>query len=193
MFIDGAYIYREYIRPFGRVNYPALRQAVADTVGGEVTESFFFNATDQNASDQIKGLHEALRKWHFKVYEGWLQSRPLSWPDGAPVLHPITLEPYVLQTQKGVDVSMGYNLLRSFIAHRWSDLALVSGDADFEEPVRDLVENCKVRLHLFGIYGTISTRLQHYASSMHLLNEEPLRTKVAFQSDNLKAGISRSK
>lgn len=178
LFIDAAYVYREFVRKFGRVDFPELRTALGRQLGAEAAASHFFNAVDENASDAVAGLHAALRKWQFTVHLGWLQSRPLFWADGSAVVHPRTGEPYMLQTQKGVDVSLAHHLMKSHDALCWEKLALVAGDADFEEPLQELVREKGVQLHLVGVENTISTRLQALAKDVLFLNRQPLLSEV---------------
>lgn len=176
LFIDAAYVHREFIRAHGRVDYPKLREALSNRLGAEPVASHFFNAVDDNESERTGNLHRALEKWHFTVHLGWIQSRPLFWDDGTPVVHPFTGASYLLKNQKGVDVSLAHHLIKSHTALRWAKLALVAGDADFEEPVAELVRERGVELFLVGPENTISTRLQALAAEVLLLDHEPLRS-----------------
>ena len=179
LFIDASYVYKEFVQRHGRLDYPRLRTRLARQLGGEIVDSQFFNAV---SSPAVAQLHAALRSQDFTVHEGWLQSRPLRWPDGTEVIHPVTNEAYQLTVQKSVDVTLAYHLIRSHVEKNWSSLLLVAGDADFETPVAALVDEEGVELHLVGIEGTISRRLQRYAAEIHLLDKSPLREDVAFAS-----------
>jgi uncharacterized LabA/DUF88 family protein len=179
LFIDAAYVYREFARRYGRVDYPSLRTALAQRLAATPVASHFFNAVDEKETAATHAFHEALKKWHFTVHLGWLQSRGLVWADGSPVTHPLTGERYVLQTQKGVDVALAHHLTKSHSMEKWEYLALVAGDADFEEPVAELVKEQGVRLYLVGIEGTLSTRLQALATEILFLNSEPLRSEAS--------------
>jgi len=154
IFIDGAYVLKTFKYP---INYRKLRQHIETTVGDKMDEGYFFNAdTDPPKAER---LHSALTLppphgpgLRVKIY--WLQKKQLFWPKklgGQPVVHPEHSEiKYELTTQKAVDVGLIYHMVRSYHKRKWTKLVLIAGDADFHEPVQNLVETENVDLYLVG-------------------------------------------
>lgn len=185
-FVDGAYLYRVWgdLERGDHLDYLALRQGLernyceADK-GDRIGEAYYFNADPDPPSAAQNAFHTWLQYpppngpgLRVKLY--WLQRRELRWPahmGGGLVLHPETGVNYVQTIQKGVDVGLAFNLIRSFSKRGWKRLFLAAGDSDFHEPVQHLVENEGVDLILIGSRNSISTELLPYAREMVYLED----------------------
>jgi uncharacterized LabA/DUF88 family protein len=200
LFVDGQYAYKVY---GGRLDYKKLRFFIESELNDEVDEGYFFTAEDENRASHR--LYNALSYpppdgpgLRVKTY--WIQRNQLYWPKslgGQPVMHPSDNVPFLQVSQKAVDVGLVYHMARSFAKRRWDKLVLVAGDADFHEPVQNLVEQENVTLYLVGTLNTIHQALRPYARKIYKLNEEPLRSLLkleerAIESDEIAAQQERS-
>ncbi len=186
LFVDGAYVSKVF---HGRIDYLALRNLVEQELHDVVDEAYYFNADDDPPKAQK--LHNALAYppptgpgFRVKIY--WLHKRKLWWSKalgGLPVLHPTdrTVQ-YELWTQKAVDVGLVYHMTRSFHKRRWTKLVVATGDADFHEPLQNLVEVENVDLYLVGTMGSISQELRPYARRIFELDKEPLASSLQLQT-----------
>lgn len=178
VFIDAAYILRAHKE---HTNYLKLRQFIEKELDDTVDEGYFFNAdTDPPKASK---LHNALtfpppKGPGFRVKTYWLQKKQLYWPKslgGQPVVHPDNPEiQYELTTQKAVDVGLIYHMTRSHAKRKWGKLVLAAGDADFHEPVQNLVEAENVDLYIIGSLSNISESLRPYARAIFEIDKEPL-------------------
>lgn len=177
VFIDGAYVSRVYP---GRIDFLTLRSVLEREAGDVVDEAYYFNADDD--PPKATKLHNKLAYpppggpgFRVKIY--WLSRKLLNWPKalgGKPVLHPQTGKQFELTTQKAVDVGLVYHMTRSFHKRKWTKLVLAAGDADFHEPVQNLVEGENVDLYLVGTMASISQELRPYARRILEIDREPL-------------------
>jgi len=85
---------------------------------------------------------------------------------------------YELTTQKAVDVGLIYHMVRSYHKRKWTKLVLIAGDADFHEPVQNLVETENVDLYLVGALWNISDELRPYARDIFEIDQEPLHSQL---------------
>jgi uncharacterized LabA/DUF88 family protein len=182
VFIDGEYLSRVFP---GRMDFMKLRQTLESELGDFVDEGYYFNA-DEDPPKATK-LHNKLAYpppdgpgLRVKVY--WLSKKPLFWPralGGKPVLHPDDqTKQYELTTQKAVDVGLVYHLTRSFLKRHWTKLVLAAGDADFHEPIQNLVEGDNVDLYLVGTISSISQDLRPYARKIFEVDKSPLKERL---------------
>lgn len=186
VFIDGAYLSRVYP---GRLDYMTLRRMLETEIGDEVDEAYFFNADDD--PPKATKLHNKLAYpppggpgFRVKIY--WLNRKLLSWPralGGQPVVHPETGRQFELTTQKAVDVGLVYHMTRSFHKRQWKKLVLAAGDADFHEPIQNLVESDNVDLYLVGTMGSISQELRPYARRIFEVDKTPLVEQLQLRSE----------
>lgn len=186
MFIDGAYLAKVFP---GRMDFLALRRTVEEKLADKVDEAYYFNADDD--PPKATKLHNKLAYpppegpgLRVKIY--WLTRKPLFWPrhlGGKAVLHPDNpTEQYEITTQKAVDVGLVYHMTRSFLKRKWSKLVLAAGDADFHEPVQNLVEGDNVDLYLVGSMGSISQELRPYAQAILEVDKSPLRETLQLRA-----------
>ena len=95
------------------------------------------------------------------------------------MLHPdIPDLQFELTTQKAIDVGLVYHMTRSFHNRKWNKLVLAAGDADFHEPVQNLVANENVDLYLVGSLSSISEELRPYARRIYEIDKEPLHGQL---------------
>ena len=186
MFIDGAYVSKVYR---ARIDYLALHTILEKEIGDTVDEAYYFDSDDD--PPKAAKLHNKLAYappngpgLRGKIY--WLHKRLLTWPmamGGAPVMHPTLNKQFELVTQKAVDVGLVYHLTRSFHKRKWTKLVLAAGDADFHEPVQNLVESENVELFLVGTTGSISQELRPYARRLFEIDKDPLRANLQLKVD----------
>ncbi len=179
-FVDGSYVYKT----FGKVDYAKVRALIEEELSDTIEDAYYVNADED--PPRAEALHRALSKpppdgpgLRTKVF--WLSKKPLYWPKnmgGNQVLHPDTGDPYILTTQKSVDVGLAYYLVKSYHNRGWTKLVLGAGDGDFHVPVQDLVENLNVDLYLIGTTGSISPQLAPYARGIWDSNVEPIRSRI---------------
>ncbi len=183
LFIDGAYVHKVFN---GRMDYLKLRKHIETTLGDTVDEAYFFNADDNPPA--AEKLHNALTMPFpggpgFRVKLYWLSKKKLYWPTtmgGGPVVHPTIADTqYELTTQKAVDVGLVFHMTRSFYRRKWNKLVLAAGDADFHEPIQNLVESGEIDLHLIGSINTISQELRPYARGIFEIDRNPLSSELA--------------
>lgn len=182
IFVDAAYIWKTH-KEF--TDYLKLRQFIEEELGDTVDEGYFFDV--DTGPTKASKLHNLLtfpppKGPGFRVKTYWLQKKPLFWPKklgGQPVLHPDnpTIQ-YELTTQKAVDVGLVYHMTRSHSKRKWDKLVLAAGDADFHEPVRNLVEAENVDLYLIGSLANISEELRPYARAIFEIDKEPLCSRL---------------
>lgn len=182
LFIDGSYLIKTFR---GYIDYLKLRQHIELTLGDVIDEGYFFNAdTDPPKAEK---LHNALtlpppRGPGLRVKIYWLQKKQFFWPrqfGGQPVVHPENPDIQFEQTtQKAVDVGLVYHMVRSYHKRKWTKLVLAAGDADFYEPVQNLVESENVDLYLIGSVRNISDELRPYARSIFEIDQEPLCSQL---------------
>ena len=171
-FVDGDYARKTMtsVEPGARLDYLKLRREVEDDAKEPVSEAYYFNCNNNPPSAEQDAFHRWLKSppprgpgLRVKLY--WLQTKELHWPKhmgGQAVLHPETGEPFRQTTQKGVDVGLGFHLMRSFSKVGWKRLYLVAGDGDFHEVVQHLVEDEGVKLTILGSLDTVSGELAPY-------------------------------
>jgi uncharacterized LabA/DUF88 family protein len=186
LFIDGAYVLKTFKN--GKLDYTKLRSRIERDLSDVVTVGYFFNADRE--PPKAKALHSALEQPYpngpglrTKIY--WLKEETLHWPrqyGGEEVRHPDKGKypdlSYVQTTQKAVDVGLAYHMIRSYHIDKWEKLVLATGDADFAEPVQDLVEHYGVKLYLVGSSSNISNSLVSYAKQIFEIDKEPLSTEI---------------
>lgn len=187
MFVDGGYVYKVFR---DRIDYLKLRRYVETELNDEIDEGYFFNADDD--PPRAQKLHNALsypppRGPGLRVKIYWLDKRLLYWPKhlgGQPVLHPDdeTIQ-YEQTTQKAVDVGLIYHMTRSYHKRKWNRLVFAAGDADFHEPVQNLVEVENVDLYLVGSISSISDQLRPYARKIFEIDKEPLQSDLCLEVD----------
>lgn len=186
-FVDGAYLHNAFVRPRGFLDYKGLRAVVEERLGDRIVDACYFSADDR--PPRAEGFHNLLSQplpagagMTVKVY--WYQSKELHWPrhlGGGPVVHPDSGVPFILKTQKAVDVGLAFHLMRSFHAHRWDKLALAAGDADFHEPVSHLVREEGVALTLVGVENSLSQELRLLSQDVIRLDEAPLASRLTMR------------
>lgn len=183
LFIDGAYIWKSFQQE--RIDYLKLRQFIEEELSDTVDEGYFFNADDD--PPRAEKLHNALtfpppRGPGLRVKIYWLSRKPLYWPrqlGGMPVIHPDNPDlQFELVTQKAVDVGLVYHMTRSYHKRQWTKLVLAAGDADFYEPVQNLVEIENVDLYLVGSVRSVSESLRPYARTIYEIDQEPLHSRL---------------
>lgn len=184
LFIDGSYIHKIFGE---RIDYCKLRTFVENELRDKIDEGYYFNA-DENPPRAEK-LHNFLTfppptgpGLRVKIY--WLQKKLLFWPKrlgGQPVVHPDDVHlQYELTTQKAVDVGIVYHLTRSYHKRQWNKLVVGTGDADFYEPLQNLVEVENIDLYLLGSLSSISEKLRPYARRIYEIDKEPLHSQLRF-------------
>jgi hypothetical protein len=171
-FVDGGYANKAWASAAGysRMDYTLLRSEIEKHAGEVIGDAYYFNCDNDPPSAGQDGFHRFLKSapprgpgLRVKLY--WLQSKQLFWPNSMgrePVIHPTTGENYIQKTQKAVDVSLAFHLMRSFSKIGWRKLYLVAGDGDFHEVVQHLVENENVHLTIIGTSDSISSELAPY-------------------------------
>lgn len=186
-FVDGAYLFKVWqnLHRADYMDYTRLRNTLEQAfceraTNQKIEDAYYFNSDPDPPTAKMNSFHNALAYpppngpgLRVKLY--WLQRKQLYWPakmGGGPVLHPTSHEQYELIQQKGVDVGLAWNLIRSYQQRKWRTLILAAGDGDFHEPVQHLVENENVRLVLVGSMATISEELRPYARDFFLLENE---------------------
>jgi len=186
LFIDGSYLYKVARQHQFNVDYkklrPYLENEFCDTrdAGDKICEAYYFNADNDPPTAKANSFHKQLTLpppqgpgLRVKLY--WLSRKQLFWPEtmgGGQVIHPTTKEPFTLIQQKGVDVGLAFNLMRSFQNKGWNKLFLAAGDGDFHEVVQHLVENESVSLILIGNSSSVSSELMPYASALVDISRE---------------------
>jgi len=182
LFIDGSYIFKVFP---DHIDYVKLRNFIEQDLNDEVDEAYFFNADDD--PPKATKYNQALTTpppngpgFRLKIY--WLRKKKLYWPTqlgGQPVLHPDDpTRQYELIQQKGVDVGLTYNMVRSFSKRKWTKLVLGAGDGDFHEPVQNLVESENVDLYLLGSMRSTSSELKPYARKLYEIDQEPMLSRL---------------
>lgn len=185
LFIDGAYMLKTFKE---HIDYLKLRNYIETELADTIDEGYFFNADSD--PPKAEKLHNVLTLppprgpgLRIKIY--WLQKKQLFWPKqlgGQPVVHPDNSNILFEQTtQKAVDVGLVYHLVRSFHKRKWTKLVLAAGDADFHEPVQNLVESENVDLYLVGSVKNISDELRSYARRIIEIDQEPLHSQLRLQ------------
>ncbi|WP_144955328.1 NYN domain-containing protein [Pseudomonas oryzihabitans] len=171
-FVDGAYALSAWNGSVygAKFDYLKLRLFIEQDAGEPIGDAYYFNCdSDPPTVAQInfnKFLSSAPPKGaglRVKLY--WLQSKAHEWPasaGGGPILHPVTGEQYTTKSQKGVDVGLAFNLMRSHAKRGWKKLYLVAGDGDFHEVVQYLVENEGVEVTVIGAHFSISGEIAPY-------------------------------
>ena len=185
-FVDGAYVAKAFE---GMIDYSKVRRFLEAELKDEVDEAYYFNATDRDITPKAQKFHNALAYppphgpgLRVKLY--WLQKRQLDWPKamgGGKVVHPQSGLPYEIKQQKAVDVGLVYHMTRSFHMRHWTKLVLAAGDADFHEPVQNLVQSENVDLYLLGSMVSISKELRPYARRIFEIDCEPLRSALQYR------------
>ncbi|MDD5014663.1 MAG: NYN domain-containing protein [Atribacterota bacterium] len=188
MFIDGAYVYKSIGDQ--KINYLQLREYIERELSDIVDVSYFFNADDN--PPQEEKLHYALTLTPpdgpgFRTKIGWLSRKPLFWPKqygGIAVMHPTIPDlQYQLVSQKSVDVSLIFHMIRSYSKRKWNKLVLAGGDGDFKEPIQNLVEVENVDLYIIGTNKSISSELRPYSKKIFFLDKEPIKSFVIAEKD----------
>ncbi|GHV32266.1 hypothetical protein FACS18949_02660 [Clostridia bacterium] len=184
LFIDGQYLYQAIGRR--KADFIKFRAMIEEELGDTIDEGYYFGADDD--PPMAEKFHRALSYpppngpgLRVKLY--WLSRKKLFWPDGKPVVHPESGYQYEVTTQKAVDVGMVYHMTRAFHQRKFTKMALVSGDGDIYEPVRNLVENYNVDLYLIGSLSSISGELRPYARKILEIDKEPLLDKILYKRD----------
>jgi uncharacterized LabA/DUF88 family protein len=180
LFIDGAYSLKVF--PGGILDYTRFRSFLESELNDQIDEAYFFNSIDPEPTDRTKRFYKALGYppptgpgLPVKLY--WFQHEVLTWPKsmgGMPVVHPQTGVPFEHKTQKAVDVGLVYHMTRSYHHRRWNKLVLLAGDADFHEPIQNLVQSENVELYLVGTMKSMSCELLPYARKVFDLDIPPL-------------------
>lgn len=183
-FVDGSYVYKIFR---GKIDYCKLRNFIEQDLKDKIDEGYYFNA-DENPPRAEK-LHNFLTfppptgpGFRVKIY--WLHKKLLFWPPnlgGHPVTHPDDQNlQYELTTQKAVDVGLIYHMTRSYHKRGWNKLVVGAGDADFYEPIQNLVEVENVDLFLLGSLSSMSEKLRPYARKIYEIDKEPLHTQLRY-------------
>lgn len=171
LFIDGAYLNR---RTGGeKLDFRVFKTWFEEHMKMPMSEGYYF---DSDGSRDREKFHSFLqRNCNIRVKNYWTSPTELFWPDhlgGGRVLHPQSRKPYVLVRQKAVDVALGYFLATSWHHRRWTNLVMIAGDADFIEPIRDLVEGKGVQMSLVGDSASLSPHLVSYATEVFHLEDK---------------------
>ena len=185
VFVDGAYVTKAFD---AMLDFSKVRRFLEAELKDEVDEAYYFNAIDRDVSTKVEKFHNALaypppHGPGFRVKLYWLQKRHLNWPKamgGGKVVHPQSGLPYETKQQKAVDVGLVYHMTRSFHMRHWTKLVLAAGDADFHEPVQNLVQSENVDLYLLGSMLSMSKELRPYARRIFEIDREPLSSALQF-------------
>lgn len=162
LFVDGAYLdicWRKISS--GRLDFAQLRNLIERHCEDEITESYYFDSDPEHRRDSV---YRVLQQIGFRVklypstYEDVLDNR-------GSVMRDSTGNRVRRLRQKGVDVGLALQMLHSHDRCGWNRLVLVAGDADFTEPVQQLVELHNVRVTLVGVPENTSSQLRSYAES----------------------------
>ncbi len=183
LFIDAAYANKTFGKNY--IDYCAVRAMLEEQLGDKVDSAYYFTAKPAKPSGRTAYVN-SLSKAHpsgpgLRVKEYWTQTKLMYWPNcmgGKQVLHPETKQPYRRTTQKAVDVGLVYHLTRSYQKRAWDKLVLFAGDADFHEPIQDLVESEGVDLYLMGTLDTISSSIAPYAREIFEVNSQELQERL---------------
>ena len=183
LFVDGSFVYKTWkSSESGNISYRDLRKLLEERYlddGSHIVEAYYFNADDDPPKASTNFFHEQLKIRYpdgpgFRVKMYWLAKRKLFWPSsmgGGPVVHPETGEQYVQTTQKGVDVGLALQLLKSYARRGWRTLFLAAGDGDFSEVIEYLVEEENVDVYLIGSERSTSLELTQYVRGLIDLHE----------------------
>ena len=176
--VDGAYAYKTVKSIDTRYvpDYRKIRIVSEKLLFSNVVDARYFNSVDNDyETDESTNLfHDFLEKPYseggggFKVKLYDLKEDLLWWPDGTPVVHPITGKQFNHRKQRGVDVGIGFFTIASFIEHEWDHLVLFAGDSDFYDVVEHLVHVEGVKVTLIGCKGSISGDLLKIATVWYL-------------------------
>lgn len=191
-FVDGAYLFEAW-KSLGRperFDYLKLRRYLETKycnmpAGERIVEAYYLSADPDPPTAAQSSFNKFLSVpppdgpgLRVKLY--WLQKKELRWPrklGGLPVIHPETGEHYELTTQKGVDVGLAFNLIRSYQRKGWNRLFLCAGDGDFHEVAQYLVEQENIDLYIVGTAASISSELRPY--SKHIIDLAAIANEVA--------------
>lgn len=185
LFIDGGYAFRmvNHLSTLARLDYLKLRRTVEAISFDRIDDAHYFDSVDEESIITKAGFHHFLGKSvdengaGIEVHLYGLKTRYLKWPrrmgvmKEMRVLHPVSGLPFVLKTQRAVDVSLGFHLISSFINSSWDKLYLVAGDSDYVEVIEHLVNVEQVEVTIIGSQDSISPDLQQYAKRTMTVEE----------------------
>ena len=130
LYLDKASIDIAFKSVDGReINYPALMSYIEDQENDRLVESYAFDATQDGG---WSACHYRLARAGIipKVYRMGYES----FTDGSGELRQ-------RRVQKGVDVGLALQLMKSHASRKWDRLVLAATDADFAEPIQRLFED----------------------------------------------------
>lgn len=172
--IDGSYIYKA-MRTFQRnntrfankgVDYKKLKDKLKLEFAIDEIVCMYFNSTPDPATDAQNAYHS------------WLKLAEPNGPNIRVKLYDLKVKrfmcpncqtPFTQKVQKGVDVGIATAALRYYDVY--DVIVLSTGDGDFEDVIRFIVEEKNKRLYIAGFSGSISPDIQQYSSHIYLLNE----------------------
>ena len=178
-FVDGSYAYKCWKNVAGGrgLDYAKLREAIERDAGEPLRENYFFNAEGSPPTAAQDSFHRRIATpapegGGLRLMLYWTDTRKVFWPErfgGHPVMHPTIPDlQFEKETQKGVDVGLGYHLARSYNRKGWDKLYLMAGDGDFGEVVQDFVKHEGVDVVLLGTRRTISSELGPWCRPIYL-------------------------